>query len=1015
MKKLNLFVTITALLLVGQNFAQTALVQFIHNSGDASLQTIDIYLDDILLQPSLGYHQASAYLEVPAETEVDLAIAPAGSVSASEAVISTSFTFGADQMAVAVVNGLISDSGYSPMVPATIHVFTNSSAASAEPNEVEMLFVHGSTDLPMISLQLEGEPMEWVSDLFFGQYSQGYQALDEANYFINMLDVSNNVFEQFELPLQNYGLAGTAVTAVIGGFNNPENNFMGESLAIWLALPEGGMMLECPLYPMMQIVDVYVSGELILDDFNFLTSTPFIDVQAGVYLEMLIAPDSSTSDAEAFISLPFYLNAESDYVLTIHGNLDNVGFYPYEPLSLNVFEGALTTGLAGASANLLFINACTDMPTAHIHESELLQLDFAQDWMFGQNEGYFEILTADYVFELRDPSTNTAWASYVLPLTTYTLGSDAVNVVACGYVNPAANTNGETFSLYAALYAGGPMIPLIANTDVPTSEVQFINNSPDPQLEMIDVYINGAKWIDDLNYLHASAFISLPVIDEAIISVTANNAMSAEEGSSWNINMQMGERYILTLNGFLNGEAFNPNLPLTLHTQENINAQIPSGYTAFTLLNGSTDGPSFYTSLTSDGSELIGNLPFGASSLGSIELPTTDFGLDLNLSSNNSLYKSFGFPALAWNLNGQSVALIAAGFNNPIENNEGLPFGLWLAHAQGGPLMELPEQITPTFQARAQFIHGSADISLAEMDVYMNGALIADNWAFREATAFIDVPAEVNVLFSFAPATSSGPVDAWWQVNKVFSADETYYCIANGLMNASGYNPFQPFDLSLFNGALESSSDGDQTSVVFYHGSTDTPGLDASEITVPMPGILDNLMFDGFGGYLSLPSSVDYALDVSVVNGNSLGQFGLPLQSANLEGQSILVFATGFLNPNNNNDGMPLQFYAARANGVTFPLTEYVGINEQKWIKSLSLYPNPTAEILHLHLSLEESEFVDLELIDINGKVVFLERNLQKGKSWSHTMDVHSLPEGYYFLRIKNRQLVETIGFGIIR
>jgi hypothetical protein len=52
--------------------------------------------------------------------------------------------------------------------------------------------------------------------------------------------------------------------------------------------------------------------------------------------------------------------------------------------------------------------------------------------------------------------------------------------------------------------------------------------------------------------------------------------------------------------------------------------------------------------------------------------------------------------------------------------------------------------ITPLFAqqtTRLQVIHNAADPLAAVVDVYVNGGLAIDNFEFRAATPFIDVPA----------------------------------------------------------------------------------------------------------------------------------------------------------------------------------------------------------------------------------------------------------------------------------
>ena len=55
--------------------------------------------------------------------------------------------------------------------------------------------------------------------------------------------------------------------------------------------------------------------------------------------------------------------------------------------------------------------------------------------------------------------------------------------------------------------------------------------------------------------------------------------------------------------------------------------------------------------------------------------------------------------------------------------------------------------------ARLQVIHNAADPIADEVDVYLNGTLALDNFAFRTATPFIDVPAGVEINIGLHLAT----------------------------------------------------------------------------------------------------------------------------------------------------------------------------------------------------------------------------------------------------------------------
>ncbi|MEJ2545974.1 MAG: hypothetical protein P8Y99_18075, partial [Calditrichaceae bacterium] len=89
--------------------------------------------------------------------------------------------------------------------------------------------------------------------------------------------------------------------------------------------------------------------------------------------------------------------------------------------------------------------------------------------------------------------------------------------------------------------------------------------------------------------------------------------------------------------------------------------------------------------------------------------------------------------------------------------------------------------------ARLQVIHNAADPAAESVDVYLDGTLLIDDFGFREATAFIDAPANQAINVGIAPGTSSSVDDTL--KNFVFNLAEggTYVAIANGVLDPESF------------------------------------------------------------------------------------------------------------------------------------------------------------------------------------------------------------------------------------
>ena len=83
----------------------------------------------------------------------------------------------------------------------------------------------------------------------------------------------------------------------------------------------------------------------------------------------------------------------------------------------------------------------------------------------------------------------------------------------------------------------------------------------------------------------------------------------------------------------------------------------------------------------------------------------------------------------------------------------------------------LISQLALSQTARLQVIHNSPT---PNVDVYVNDGILLDDFVFRTATPFIDVPAGVNLKIDIAPSNSSSSNDAIATFNFTLDDGNTY-------------------------------------------------------------------------------------------------------------------------------------------------------------------------------------------------------------------------------------------------
>ena len=88
------------------------------------------------------------------------------------------------------------------------------------------------------------------------------------------------------------------------------------------------------------------------------------------------------------------------------------------------------------------------------------------------------------------------------------------------------------------------------------------------------------------------------------------------------------------------------------------------------------------------------------------------------------------------------------------------------------------------------------------------------------------------------------------------------------------------------------------------------------------------------------------------------------------------------------------------------------GISELNTITDLRIFPNPTNKLFHVEMTLSESIDLQMQVMDIHGRIVYKESMNNLGNKVSKSIDLSDEPSGTYLLRfingeqVKNRKIV---------
>jgi hypothetical protein len=1005
--------------------AQTAKVQVIHNCADTSAALVDVYINGTLALDNFGFRKATPFIDLQADTIINIAIAPSNSDSIIDSLISFNFNFADSGKYVIVANGLISSSGYTPSQAFSLDLFSAGQMNSAIAGNTDILVCHGATDAPAVDILAGTTTL--IDDITYPNFNSSYLQVPTSDLTLTVTDASGtNTVAMYSAPLATLGLQDSALVAVASGFLTPANNSNGAAFGIWVALPSGGNLIPLPVVTVSvpavakvqvihncadtsaALVDVYINGTLALDNFGFRTATPFIDLQADTMINIAVAPSNSTSIADTLVSFNFNFADSGKYVIVANGLISSSGYTPSQAFSLDLFSaGQMNSAIAG-NTDILVCHGATDAPAVDILTGTTTLIDNISYPNF--NSSYLQVPTSNLTLTVTDATGADTVSMHSAPLATLGLQDSALVAVASGFLTPANNSNGAAFGIWVALPSGGNLIPLpvITISNTPNASVQIIHDCADKAARVVDIWLNDSLIVNDFTFRTCTPFINVPAVDTITISIQPSNSVNtANPIAQFTYNLMANEQYILIANGTVSSSGYNPTQPFNLDVFTG--AQQSSGNPTNTnvlVYHGATDAPP--VNVVSGTTTLVDSIYYGQFNGSYLQLPTIDYTIALTDTLNDTIAK-YSAPLSALNLQGQSLVVLASGFINRAANRNGSIFGLWVALPAGGNLIPLQHLVEDS--ARVQIIHNSGDVSLATVDVWYNDVLLLDNFAFRNSTPFISIPADTDFDLTFTDASSTDTITEKGRFYYKLE-DKTYIMVSQGNVGTTGYDPIVPFGVSTYDQGKENSGNASNTSVLVYHGATDAPVVD---VTSNGNILVDNLDFSEFSnGYLELPTA-NYTINLKEGFGSTiLASYTAPLSTMAMQGKAIVIVASGFMNTNSNSNGEDFGLWGSlAAGGALIPLPVVTSLTKSSNENQIVLYPNPASNQLNiLNLGIGENNLINI--YNQLGEIVFSKSISTNGNS-SASVEIDNLPNGLYTVEVSNNSKRFTSKISIIK
>jgi hypothetical protein len=541
--------------------------------------------------------------------------------------------------------------------------------------------------------------------------------------------------------------------------------------------------------------------------------------------------------------------------------------------------------------------------------------------------------------------------------------------------------------------------------------VQIIHNSADTALTELDIYVNDSLVADNLAFRTATAFLTVPDqqgdTPTRIYINPSNSLDTADYYLRSDIPSEAGN-YLAAVAGTLFQTPYTPQQTFRIDYLSNARITGSSPDNADVVFyHGSDDSP------TIDIGEIGLNFPdvwVDDISYGQFSNYRTlgDSIYRIGLYDEESIILAISYAGFfkGPEHDGKAYALIASGFQIPEFNAFGPLFSMFIVGSDGGAFQEmLPANVLDS--ASVQLIHAMPDQASSVVDIYLNNEIWLNDFSFRSATPFLNIPANRNLRLAVCASTSTDTVGAYFD-ELLYLSTTNYTMVLAGMTNPSGFNPAEPVRLSVRDNARKAAIDNDEIDMLFYHAIPDGGTMDFKSIMPIVTTLTNNMNFGSynFPSYLEI-TPYDFSLNLTDESGSTVyNSFLFPALSENLAGEAIVMLALGFLNPENNQAGSGAGFwYTTAAGGSLIECTKVTGNesinNESNFIVS----PNPTSDFVRINLKNAPKNETEIRLFDLHGKQHY--QAFLTGKEDQFTFSTSTFSSGLYIVEIRNSNFLQ--------
>jgi len=552
--------------------------------------------------------------------------------------------------------------------------------------------------------------------------------------------------------------------------------------------------------------------------------------------------------------------------------------------------------------------------------------------------------------------------------------------------------------------------------------LQVIHNAADPGAAEVDIYLNGTLLLDDFAFREATGFTELESGVEYTIGVAPGNSTGAGDIiADFQVTLSANTSYIAVANGVLSPDDFSANpdelsIAFNLEIIADVDQEAASADDVIiNVFHGATDAPAVDINARAAAPvTLVPNASYADAA--TITVDPAAYILDVNVAGTDLTAAAFDADLSA--AGGAAVTVLASGFLDVEANQWGEQFGLLAVFSDG------TTALLPALTASAQVIHNAADPGVAEVDVYLNGALFATDFPFRAATPFLELPAGLSHYISFAAPGSESIDDAIATFEVALGEGELWHLVANGVLTPGDFaaNPDGAetgFDVFALLEARDQAETEGNVEFRVWHGATDAPSVDL-RLTAGGAVLAGSLGYGEVSDYLSV-AAAEYVVDVTAAGDGNAVVATYTLDVSSLADQAVLALASGFLSPAGNNDGEAFEILVVLADGTTLTLPVSTSIDSDLaalpgTFELKGNFPNPFNPTTNIQFAIPAASDVTLTVYDMLGRqVAVLVNGTLSAGTHTATFDASNLSSGTYMYRLQAGNFVETSKMMLIK